>query len=339
MKKLDKWVSCYRDRHGKLRYRFRRKGKQVLLPPPDHPEYEAAYEAARAEIKGPISGKRAKPGTLGALIIEYYSSPEFLDLAAQTKRTYRSVLEPLREAHADKRVAALKPNHVRAMLAAKVDKPGASNKLLRHLRTLMKFGIANGYRRNDPTAGIRKRKIRDGGFKDWNEGLIKTFRAYWPSGSKPRLALELLLCTAQRRGDVVQLGRQHLNDNEIHLRQEKTGTKLWIPVHHDLRRELDTLPETQMLFLQTEYGKSFSAAGFGNWFRDKCERAGIPKGYSAHGLRKSACRRLAEAGCTAPQIMAVSGHRSMKEVQLYIDAADQRKLAAQAMKRTENKNG
>jgi integrase len=56
-----------------------------------------------------------------------------------------------------------------------------------------------------------------------------------------------------------------------------------------------------MTFLLTDQGKPYTAAGFGNWFRDQCRAAGL-SGCSAHGLRKAAARRLAEAGCSTHEI-------------------------------------
>jgi hypothetical protein len=68
-----------------------------------------------------------------------------------------------------------------------------------------------------------------------------------------------------------------------------------------------------------DHGRPFaSAAAFGNKFADWCNAAqlepvvcadGKVRNYRAHGLRKAACMQLAHAGCTGPEIMAVSGHR------------------------------
>jgi integrase len=86
-------------------------------------------------------------------------------------------------------------------------------------------------------------------------------------------------------------------------------------------------------FLATSFGKPFSVAGFGNWFRDRCDEAGLPNGISAHGLRKATARRLADLGCTAHQIAAVTGHATLAEVQRYTKAADRKRLAGEAMKK------
>jgi integrase len=90
------------------------------------------------------------------------------------------------------------------------------------------------------------------------------------------------------------------------------------PVHQDI-----------CTFLATAEGKPFTAAGFGNWFRDRCDEAGL-EGFSAHGLRKAGCRRLEEAGCTAHEIAAWSGHRTLREVSHYTRAADQAAMARAA---------
>jgi len=188
-------------------------------------------------------------------------------------------------------------------------------------------------RPDDPTVGIRKLRTGSSGYRTWAEAEIQKYYDKNSTGSRARLALDLMLYTGQRRADVVRMGWQHLRDGVLTLRQSKIGTEVEIPLHPVLRASLDALPKKNMTFLLTEYGKPFAVAGFGNWFRDRVTEAGLPDGFSAHGLRKAACRRLAEAGCTGPQIMAISGHKNLKELQTYIQAADRLGLAREALKR------
>src|SRR5690606_27493249 len=109
----------------------------------------------------------------------------------------------------------------------------------------------------------------------------------------------------------VGMGPQHISrDGLIRVRQDKTDAYLEIPVHSALREALDACPSGHLTFLATAFGKPFTAAGFGSWFRDMCNEAGLPKHCAAHGLRKAACRRLAEAGCGASVIGSISGHVS-----------------------------
>src|SRR5262249_6067946 len=70
---------------------------------------------------------------------------------------------------------------------------------------------------------------------------------------------------------------------------------------------------------------------FTEQFRKWCDAAGLPQRCKPHGLRKAACRRLAEAGCSEKQIAAISGHASLDEVARYTKAADKARLARDAM--------
>ena len=160
---------------------------------------------------------------------------------------------------------------------------------------------------------------------------ILQFETHHPVGSRARLALALGLCTGQRKGDVIKMGWQHIEGERIVVRQQKTNTALTIPlILPELKTALASVPRTNMTFLVTEQGAPFTSAGFGNWWRDRCNEAGLPH-CSFHGLRKACATRLANADCTNEQIRAITGHRSAKEVEPYIRARDQKLLAEQAL--------
>src|SRR6516165_1234627 len=161
---------------------------------------------------------------------------------------------------------------------------------------------------------------------------IAQFEAHHPIGTKPRLALALLLYTAQRRSDVVRMGRQHIRNGAFIVKQQKTGTELPpIPVLPELRAVLDATPSEHLTFLVTATGKPYGPNHFSETFREWCDAAGLPKRCTAHGLRKAACRRFAEAECSGPEIMSISGHATLKELVRYTKAADQAKMARNAM--------
>jgi integrase len=88
--------------------------------------------------------------------------------------------------------------------------------------------------------------------------------------------------------------------------------------------------------LVTEFGKPFTAAGFGNWFREQCDVANL-RHCSFHGLRKAASVRLAEAGCTPHEIAAITGHASLKEIVRYTQTADRKRLARSAMEKVKRR--
>ncbi|HEV2082788.1 MAG TPA: tyrosine-type recombinase/integrase [Brevundimonas sp.] len=327
-------AAAFTDRHGKVRWRFRKKGLAAVYLPglPGSAEFAAAYAAATLgqTTKLQPGAARTQPGTLHALAVEIYASAEWAQLSTATQTTYRGILEGLRDRYGELLIAGLTRDRVLRMRDKKRDHPTAANNLVKVLRWALAFAVARRLLRENPTDGIKPLKVATDGFHTWTEDEIAAFEARWPVGTRERLAFDLLLHTAQRSGDVRQMGRQSLRNGVLKVRQEKTGAELELPLHTALRASLATVPANQMLFLQTAKGEAFTAAGFGNWFKDACRDAGVGH-CSAHGLRKSAATRLADAGCTESQIMAFTGHATSKEVRRYTAKRDQRRLAAAAL--------
>ena len=200
--------------------------------------------------------------------------------------------------------------------------------------TLFKFALEEELVDADPTIGAKALPRQTEGHHTWTSAEVAQFEARHPIGTKARLAMALMLYTACRRGDVIRLGPQHVQDGRLNYRQIKNQkgkpNDLSIPVHEDLKRIIEETPRKHMTFLVTEYAKPFSVAEFGNWFSEKCDEAGL-KHCSAHGLRKAAAAYLAECGATTLQIMAITGHRSIAEVERYTREAGRTKLADGAM--------
>ena len=286
------------------------------------------YEAALSGQPSQIGERRTKPGTISAAIIGYYYDQSFLALSTSTQRPLRGILERFRAEHGDKRIALLQRQHIVTLLRSK--KRFAARHWLKAIRALMKYAVEIGLRGDNPMTGVKLPNLKTDGYHSWTEAEIERFLAHHGPATTARLALNLLLYTGQRRGDVIRLGRQHIRDGVLHVRQQKTGIELAIPIHAKLATIIAEIPANHLTLLTTQTGKPFSAAGFGNWFRDRCDDAGLPH-CAAHGLRKAAARRLAEAGCTMHEIAAITGHASLSEVQRYTKAADQARLARAAM--------
>jgi integrase len=298
---------------------------------PGTDEFAAEYQkwlVGGSEVKA-IRG--TIPGSVSALIAKYYRSAEWANLSDATQSTYRGILERFRNDHGDKPAARLERHNVKDLMAGKANTPSAANNLLKLIRILMRFAIEEGWRKDDPTLGIKNLRIRSEGFHCWTDEELEMFERHWPIGTRERLAFALLLYSFQRRGDVIRLGRQHTAQGFLTIVQHKTKVKLTIPVHPDLQQIIDATPSGNLTLICTSHGHPFTNAGFGNWFRDACAAAGLPKRCAAHGLRKAACRRGAEAGWTVHHIAAWSGHKTLKEVERYTKAADQKRLAESAM--------
>jgi integrase len=339
------FVKEFMARGKPYRYFHKRGCKDVRLPGfPGSAEFMAAYQAAlvASTPRGDIGAGRIKPGTVAALKATYLASDEFRNqIAPTTQQNRRAILERFCVDHGDKPVDKLKPEYVPLLLAGKHG--FAKRNLLKALRALMQFAVSIHMIPVDPTEGIKASVPKSkGGFRAWTEDEIAVFRQHHAIGSRARLAFEMLLNTGQRRGDVIKMGQQHFRDGMLHVKQGKTGTTLVLPIFPELQEVLDLAPSSSGPFdpiLKVRGGTPFGPTVFSDWFRRMCEQAGL-QGISAHGLRKAACRRLAEAGCSVHEIMAISGHKSLAEVKRYTDAADQASMAraAAAKVRTQMSN-
>ena len=344
------YVQEFTDRHGTVRRYFRKAGcKRVLLPgAPGSPDFNAAYESALASLPKP--SMLETQGSIAALVAAYYKSDAFTKaLAPETQRMRRNILDRLRERHGDKRVRTLERRHIVMMLERKA--PYAQKNWLKTLRGLMLFAIKENYRADDPTAGVNAARpvIKSHGHMTWGEEQIAAYRDRHPIGTMARLAIELVLNIAARRGDAHLLGAQHIKRGRIEWRPNKTirktGKQLQIRILPELQTALDAMPakDTSLAFLLNSYGKPFaSAAAFGNKFADRCKQAGLKpvlcadgqtRSYRIHGLRKAACVALAHAQCTGPEIMAVSGHSNLAQVQVYIEEAERGRMADAAIEK------
>ena len=331
-----KYVKSYVDRHGQVRHYIRKRGcKSAALPGVvGSAEFLAAYsEALAGSCISEVGATRTQAGTVNAVTIGYLASAQFHNLKPASQEQYRRILGRLRAEHGDRSIATLERKHVVLMLDAKAATPVAARDFLRCLRLLTQYAVSIGVREDDPTAALKVRLPKSDGIRTWTDEEIARFEAAYAVGTKPRLALELLLGTAARRSDVVKLGRGNIRGGLLHMTQQKTGKRLAIPITTTLAEAINTTAPTEhVVFLLNEQGRPFTAAHFTKWFSAQCDRIGLA-GLSPHGLRKSACRRLAEAGCSANEIAAISGHASLKEIQRYTAAADQTRMASNAIAR------
>jgi integrase len=354
-KRLPKFVQGFVDRHGRGRFYFRRPGfARVPLPGlPWSPEFMVAYQKATAE-KPPvvhIGSDRVIPRSIRALAISYYDSAAFKALKPITQGVYRNIIERFcrqtdREGHpyGDKSAITMTAHHVEKLMEARADKPDSANGLRKVVREMMKVAVKLEWRDNDPTLGVKTIKPKKkGGYHRWTDAEIAQFAERHAVGTKARLAMALGLYTGQARQDAVLMGEQHITrdydpeqDCVVEIlnwvrkkTEDKSGLELAIPVHPELRDIIAATPSEHLTFLVTELGAPFTAAGFGNWFRDRCKEAGLPRSF--HGLRKAAATRLVDAGCDVVEAAAITGHASLKELQRYIETRDRKRAARRAM--------
>ena len=187
----------------------------------------------------------------------------------RTQRARRYLIEQFVAKYGNCPVVELEPRHIKGIMDKMASTPGMARNVLSVIRILMALAIEDGLRTDNPALGIKRPKLSVEGWHAWDEGDIAQYELRHPVGSQARLALALALHTGQRRSDLIRMGKQHVRDGKLIVRQQKTGTPLEIPIHRELRAILDATPSDHLTFLVTKMASlsarmaSHTASSFG----------------------------------------------------------------------------
>jgi integrase len=320
---------------------------------PGTPEFHEAYAAVLRNDALPGSENiaaatriKAKSGSVRWLFEQYMASSAFTALGDSTRHVRRQILEhimlePTKEGSntvvGDVAWQALTSKAIRVLRDRKRDTPAAANSRVIAIRRVFDQAIEEAEELGiivNPATSVKLFGGSSEGFHTWTLQEVEQFEARHAPGTKARLALALLLFTGVRRSDVVRLGRQMIRDGKFHFQEVKGRAKKVknrsLPILPVLQQVIDATPVTNMTFLVSERGRAFSAASFGNWFRKRCNEAGLSQ-CSAHGCRKAGATIAANNGATDRQLMAIFGWETVKQVSTYTKDADRIRLADEAM--------
>ena len=337
-----KYLHCFNDRHGKPHYYFRYRGERWPIPAPGTEGFATRYDALLSNIGR--HNVEFMPGSLAWAIEKFLSSPLYNERAETTKRNYRRVFDQLRESYGAGLLRDLQPRHIRKIrndIAAK--STTGADIAMSLISALWEFSIEHlglDELGADPTHGVKRAHKVTHEHEPWPPELIERFmREARPS---LRWAVKLALYTGQRRSDLVKMKWSQFDGEFIEVRQQKTGALLSIPCHKELRAELETMPRVAETILVGERGAPLIGDSLSVMVRKQLREMGVD-GYAIHGLRKNAAVALADAGCDAFEIAAITGHRTTAMVAHYAKRHDQRRRARSAMDKWERsgkpKNG
>jgi integrase len=208
--------------------------------------------------------------------------------------------------------------------------------LLKVLRLVLERARKAGVIASNPALDVEKNNAH-GKHRAWTKAELAAFEKRWPEGSRERLVLVIALNTFQRRGDIAAMTWESVDAEVLHVRQQKTGVEVWLPMRSQL---LDILrvsrggDERTGPLIKKINGGAYRKTSLGNFFTKAVKAAGLPIGEGGchlHGLRATALTALADAGATLHQIQSVSGHLTAEEVLEYTRAAERKRNAVAAM--------
>jgi integrase len=315
---------------GRAYFYWARTSPWTRLPDPYSNPDGFMRAMARLQRMGALDDDRHRTGTFGGLVADYRRSKHFREkLSANTRKIYDQYLTRLLRAYAEAPLREMTPEDIqKRVLDANEDTPGAANMMLAILGALYAYA-----------------KKRHRGLADWTDGLEKfaaeSEREAWPAdvleaalASEDELfrrAVTLALYTGQRPGDVCAMTWGMVAGDLIRVRQQKTKTALEIPMHETLKAMIEGLPRSDrhLFLLSNRQGDPLSPASFRAWCKAFCADRGVDR--TPHGLRRNATEALFELGCTAAQVAAITGHKSIQMLEHYAMGRSQVKIARVAI--------
>ena len=355
-------VEANRNRHGRLRWYFRRpdrKGAPRMRLPDAYGslEFEAAWRACMAGQPLPLPGQsraraRQSRGTLGWLIRLYLTSAEFQAFRPATRKQRVAMLERLASEKGAVDLEDISKGAIQDSLNARRATPPMANVWLGTVSNVFAWatreclpdpltGEPKPIPDANPCEGVKRLAIprssdpdEETGHPTFSDADLAHFEAAYPEGTRERLAYSVLLYTGLRIGDAAWLGRQHVQrDGTIKLRTEKTGADVTIGIVPPLARALAAGPHGRpevLNFVTGARGRAMDKTTLGHWFGAACQAIGLDR--SAHGLRKASARLYAERGASVAQLMALFGWRTPAIAMRYVAMADRKRMALDAQR-------
>lgn len=294
------------EKSAKTYHYYRRPGApndgDAIPGEPGSPEFTATLAAYNARADG--QPDKPHESTVSGLLAAYKLSPEFARLREKTRYDYGRVLSRAEALFGDLPHAAMTTKIAYALRDKLQGTARMANLTLDVLRRVWSWGLRREIVTDNPFA--RPERFSTKPRSDyWTPDDEAAFMAVAPP--EMRLAFIMATDTGQRRGDLLSMVWTAFDGQSLSLRQSKTGKSIKLPLTARLREALASVPRTSTHILTDATGKPWNAHSFGHAFTDLKRLIGREH-LHFHDLRRTAVVRLSEAGCSIPEIAAVTGH-------------------------------
>lgn len=319
------------DKKGALYFQRRGWDTVRIEAKPNTPEFAREYAIILGGSKPSYAGKQ----TFAALVVAYKKSAKWAKLSPRTKADYQVILDWVVDKLGPLPVAKLQRKDVIRAQTVNAEKMRFANYIVQVLRILMEYAIDLGWRASgtNPAKGVHLIQSDRPRREAWPVDLVQAFRA--EATGRTLLIFELCIGTGQRIGDVLRMGWADIEGDGIHVRQGKTGARLWVPLTPHLRAVLGVTPRIGLTLC------AWGPRGQPTHYRTAADMVMAVRqeigaqAYDLHGLRYTAAAELAALGCSDELIMAVTGHKTSAMVARYAGPARQKSRAVEAQGKRE----
>jgi len=279
--------------------------------------------------------------TIQSLIDTYPETVRWRCLASNSQRSYLYAFDAISVEIGSMLAADVRRSTILALQQDLSRTPAKANVVMRVLSVLMRYAMDLEWRETNPALNIPA--ITIGEWSEWPDYAINKFMT--DSKGMARRAFYLCLFTGQRIGDVINMRWSDFSagGRVVMVYQQKTKKLLAIPLHSTLIAEINLWPDiSEFLVFHTRRNGQYDQLTQGliyTLMMEEAHRLGLDDdlepNLTVHGLRKTAAKMMAAAGCTDREIMAITGHTTTKMISHYTKAAEQLKLALRAIDKLE----
>jgi len=292
-------------------------------------QWMADYAAIHTAYITQEPRQMASPLSFAGVARSYLKSAEYMQLKQSTRIDYRRYIDGiLHDMFGPVPVDEIKRSHILAFRDKLADTPGKANACVRTIGIIMRYAHDRDYIDANPAKSIPA--LKGGHHAHWPMPAIERFTE--AADDPLRRAFLFGLYTGQRLGDCTLATWKQIDDGGLWVKQEKTGTEVWIPLYPPLQAVIDECPRTAITILTDRVGKTWKRDTLKQSLRRVVLQLGLD-GLSFHGLRKTASVMLAEAGCSNMEIKSITGHSGDQMVELYTRGARKKHLARRAVEK------
>ncbi len=286
---------------------YHRATKTRLPDDTSSPEFLAAYRTAEESMKP------KRPGTVSLLIDKFKDSADWRGLRDSTRHVMTINLRAVEQKFGTMPIAALEDRRCRSIIlgwheALAKDHPRAADAKIQALQRVLSWAYDRALAPANPIDSFKHAYSSDRADKIWLPEQIAAMESV--CGPELRLALSLALHTGQRQGDLLRLTWTAFDGEAITVIQSKTRARVFIPCADPLRKALTAIKDRKgITILTAPNGRPWTSDAFQKAWKAAFKASGLTADLHFHDLRGTAVTRLAEAGCTIPQIAAITGHK------------------------------
>lgn len=282
-------------------------------------------------VKPSKSQQKAEPWRYGASERVKKPSQQWLELRSRTKRDYTRYVDKLLARFGKFPVADFDEEMAVGLRDSLRETPRVANYMLNVLSAMMVVALEHpsqfGLTRN-PVVNIKRLGQKAG---------VKPRQEYWTYEAElqflgdadltdPMIAIyeRLLAYSGQRPGDVRAMTDEDFDGEKICVVQSKTGARVWIPCHKDLKPHIErniaagrAAGLTHFTLVRGVRGKPMGERYASSRWDAIAERTDTIH-FNRQDLRRTAVMRLFEADCNTAQVASITGH-SLKQVETILE--------------------